>query len=126
MVVGRKMRFAVLVAAEASVPSRRRRALGAGSQGTVTCSFVRVIVFGRSGCQALVAAMAYIAGQQRRMVAAKCPSLFAVLSLSIQQLSLLVFHTSHGALRRLSLAQSAHAGTCRAGDQRRFFAAREP
>ena len=58
MEVGKKMRFAVLVAAEASVPSRRRRALGAGSQGTVTYCFVRVMVFGRSGCQALVAAMA--------------------------------------------------------------------
>ena len=72
MVVGRKMRFAVLVMAEASVPSRRRLALGAGSQGTVTYCFVRVMVFGRSGCQALVAAMAYIAGQQRRMVAMCC------------------------------------------------------
>ena len=58
MEVGKKMRFAVLVMAEASVPSRRRLALGAGSQGTVTWRFVRVIVFGRSGCQALVAAMA--------------------------------------------------------------------
>ena len=73
MEVGKKMRFAVLVMAEAKVPSRRRRALGAGSQGTVTIwRFVRVIVFGRSGCQALVAAMAYIAGQQRRMVAMCC------------------------------------------------------
>jgi hypothetical protein len=52
------MRFAVFVMAEASVPSRRRRAFGAGSQGTVTYCFVRVIVFGRIGCQALVAAMA--------------------------------------------------------------------
>ena len=59
MEVGKKMRFAVLVMAEASVPSRRRRALGAGSQGTVTYCFVRVIRFvRRGGCQALVAAMA--------------------------------------------------------------------
>jgi hypothetical protein len=58
MVVGRNMRLAVFVMAEASVPSRRRLALGAGSQGTVTWRVVRVIVFGRIGCQALVAAMA--------------------------------------------------------------------
>ena len=58
MEVGKKMRLAVLVMAEASVPSRRRLAFGAGSQGTVTCLFVRVIVFGRIGCHALVAAMA--------------------------------------------------------------------
>ena len=72
MVVGRKMRFAVLVMAEAKVPSRRRLALGAGSQGTVTYCFVRVIVFGRIGCQALVAAMAYSAGHQRRIAAMCC------------------------------------------------------
>ena len=73
MEVGKKMRLAVLVMAEASVPSRLRLAFGAGSQGTVTCLFVRVIRFvRRSGCQALVAAMAYIAGQQRRMVAMCC------------------------------------------------------
>ena len=60
MEVGKKMRFAVLVMAEASVPSRRRLALGAGSQGTVTMwRFVLVIGFAvRIGCQALVAAMA--------------------------------------------------------------------
>ena len=69
MVVGRNIRLAVLVMAEASVPSRLRLAFGAGSQGTVTCLFVRVIVFGRIGCQALVAAMAYIAGHQRRIAA---------------------------------------------------------
>ena len=63
------MRLAVFVMAEASVPSRRRRGFGAGSQGTVTMwRFVRVIVFGRIGCHALVAAMAYIAGQQRRIL----------------------------------------------------------
>ena len=74
MVVGRKMRLAVFVMAEASVPSRRRRALGAGSQGTVTMwRLVRVIGFAvRSGCHALVAAMAYIAGQQRRIAAMCC------------------------------------------------------
>ena len=72
MEVGKKMRLAVLVMADASVPSRRRRGFDAGSQGTVTCLFVRVIVFGRIGCHALVAAMAYIAGQQRRMVAMCC------------------------------------------------------
>ena len=66
------MRLAVLVMADASVPSRRRRGFDAGSQGTVTCLFVRVIVFGRIGCQALVAAMAYIAGQQRRIAAMCC------------------------------------------------------
>ena len=59
MEVGKNMRLAVFVMAEASVPSRRRLAFGAGSQGTVTIwRFVRVIVFGRIGCQALVAAMA--------------------------------------------------------------------
>jgi len=58
MEVGKKMRLAVLVMADASVPSRRRRGFDAGSQGTVTCLFVRVIVFGRIGCHALVAAMA--------------------------------------------------------------------
>ena len=62
--------MAVLVMADASVPSRLRLAFGAGSQGTVTWRFVRVIVFGRIGCQALVAAMAYIAGHQR--IAAMC------------------------------------------------------
>ena len=63
------MRLAVLVMADASVPSRRRRGFDAGSQGTVTWRFVRVIVFGRIGCHALVAAMAYIAGHQRRIAA---------------------------------------------------------
>ena len=58
MEVGKKMRLAVLVMADASVPSRRRRGFDAGSQGTVTWRFVRVIVFGRIGCQAWVAAMA--------------------------------------------------------------------
>ena len=58
MEVGKKMRLAVFVMAEASVPSRLRLAFGAGSQGTVTWRFVRVIVFGRIGCHALVAAMA--------------------------------------------------------------------
>ena len=58
MEVGKKMRLAVLVMAEASVPSRRRRGFDSGSQGTVTWRFVRVIVFGRIGCHALVAAMA--------------------------------------------------------------------
>ena len=66
------MRLAVLVMAEASVPSRRRRGFDAGSQGTVTWRFVRVIVFGRIGCHALVAAMAYIAGHQRRIAAMGC------------------------------------------------------
>ena len=68
MVVGRNIRLAVLVMADASVPSRRRRGFDSGSQGTVTWRFVRVIVFGRIGCHALVAAMAYSAGQQRRML----------------------------------------------------------
>jgi hypothetical protein len=36
MVVGRNIRLAVLVMADASVPSRRRRGFDAGSQGTVT------------------------------------------------------------------------------------------
>ena len=58
MVVGRNIRLAVLVMADASVPSRLRLAFGAGSQGTVTWRFVLVIVFGRIGCHALVAAMA--------------------------------------------------------------------
>ena len=47
----------------------------------------------------------------------KCSLCFAVLSLSIQPLSLRVLQTSHGALRWLSLAQPAHARTCRAGEQ---------
>ena len=72
MVVGRNIRLAVLVMADASVPSRRRRGFEAGSQGTVTWRFVRVIVFGRIGCHALVAAMAYSAGQQRRIAAMCC------------------------------------------------------
>ena len=59
MEVGKNMRLAVFVMAEASVPSRRRLAFGAGSQGTVTWRFVLVIGFAvRSGCQAWVAAMA--------------------------------------------------------------------
>jgi hypothetical protein len=73
IVVGRNIRLAVLVMADASVPSRRRRGFDAGSQGTVTMwRFVLVIVFGRSGCHALVAAMAYSAGQQRRIAAMCC------------------------------------------------------
>ena len=73
MEVGKNMRLAVLVMAEASVPSRLRRGFDAGSQGTVTWRLTRVIRFvRRSGCQALVAAMAYIAGQQRRIAAMCC------------------------------------------------------
>ena len=72
MEVGKNMRLAVFVMADASVPSRLRLAFGAGSQGTVTWRFVRVIVFGRIGCHALVAAMAYIAGHQRRIAAMCC------------------------------------------------------
>ena len=71
MEVGRNIRLAVLVMAEASVPSRLRLAFGAGSQGTVTIRS-RVAAGARvlsGGCHALVAAMAYIAGHQRRIAA---------------------------------------------------------
>ena len=70
MEVGRNIRLAVLVMAEASVPSRLRLAFGAGSQGTVTIRS-RVAAGARvlsGGCHAWVAAMAYSAGQQRRML----------------------------------------------------------
>ena len=70
MVVGRNIRLAVLVMAEASVPSRRRRGFDSGSQGTVTIRS-RVAAGARvlsGGCHAWVAAMAYSAGQQRRML----------------------------------------------------------
>ena len=74
MVVGRNICLAVLVMAEASVPSRRRLALGAGSQGTVTIRS-RVAAGARvlsGGCQAWVAAMAYSAKRRMLQCAAGC------------------------------------------------------
>ena len=74
MEVGKNMRFAVFVMAEASVPSRRRLALGAGSQGTVTIRS-RVAAGARllsGGCQAWVAAMAYSAKRRMLQCAAGC------------------------------------------------------